>query len=241
MTRCDRYGKAFDCNRLRIVAISHHPPALDFGHFGPVATAKKYGILLAMVMKLSTSQIQKQILAPAMQQSIEVLMLPYMELSQTVNQTLQDNPLLEIDEEALRKDMTRLSLKYGRYGYKRITALLRTEGWQDQPGGVRDETRPGDPAPARLHRRFRVIVARDFSPGVRAGDVTKQNRSDRDVGAMRPPASDRAGVVIAFDPDPLPARLKPRKPEALFLGHRLRRGEVVEAVAEADDPPRTRR
>lgn len=25
--------------------------------------------------------------------------------------------------------MTRLALKYGRYGYKRITALLRTEGW----------------------------------------------------------------------------------------------------------------
>lgn len=56
-----------------------------------------------MVMKLSTSQIQKQILAPAMQQSIEILMLPYMELSQAVNQTLQENPMLEVDEEALRK------------------------------------------------------------------------------------------------------------------------------------------
>ena len=30
----------------------------------------------------------------------------------------------------LRKDITRLALKYGRYGYKRITALLRMEGWQ---------------------------------------------------------------------------------------------------------------
>jgi len=29
----------------------------------------------------------------------------------------------------LRKDMTRLALQYGRYGYKRITALLKTEGW----------------------------------------------------------------------------------------------------------------
>lgn len=34
------------------------------------------------------------------------------------------------DEGLLRKDITRLALKYGRYGYKRITALLRTEGWQ---------------------------------------------------------------------------------------------------------------
>lgn len=33
------------------------------------------------------------------------------------------------DEEALREDILRLALKYGRYGYRRITALLRTEGW----------------------------------------------------------------------------------------------------------------
>ncbi len=34
------------------------------------------------------------------------------------------------DEEVLRKDILRLALRYGRYGYKRITALLKTEGWQ---------------------------------------------------------------------------------------------------------------
>ena len=33
------------------------------------------------------------------------------------------------DEEALTKDIIRLATKYGRYGYKRITALLRIEGW----------------------------------------------------------------------------------------------------------------
>ncbi|HIL28912.1 MAG TPA: transposase [Micavibrio sp.] len=33
------------------------------------------------------------------------------------------------DEEALREDILRLALKYGRYGYRRITALLRAEGW----------------------------------------------------------------------------------------------------------------
>jgi len=26
--------------------------------------------------------------------------------------------------------MTELALKYGRYGYRRITAMLRIEGWQ---------------------------------------------------------------------------------------------------------------
>jgi len=34
------------------------------------------------------------------------------------------------DEEALRKDIMRLAFKYGRYGYRRITALLHTEGWR---------------------------------------------------------------------------------------------------------------
>lgn len=33
------------------------------------------------------------------------------------------------DEEKLRRDIIRLAGTYGRYGYKRITALLRAEGW----------------------------------------------------------------------------------------------------------------
>lgn len=34
------------------------------------------------------------------------------------------------DEEHLREDIIRLASKYGRYGYRRITALLKTEGWR---------------------------------------------------------------------------------------------------------------
>ena len=34
-----------------------------------------------------------------------------------------------LEQEVLRKDIVRLASKYGRYGYRRITALLRTEGW----------------------------------------------------------------------------------------------------------------
>jgi transposase InsO family protein len=34
------------------------------------------------------------------------------------------------DEAHLRKDITHLALKYGRYGYKRITSLLHVEGWR---------------------------------------------------------------------------------------------------------------
>ena len=34
------------------------------------------------------------------------------------------------DEEALTSDILRLSSQYGRYGYRRITALLQLEGWR---------------------------------------------------------------------------------------------------------------
>ena len=33
------------------------------------------------------------------------------------------------EEEVLRGDIVRLAGKYGRYGYRRITALVRAEGW----------------------------------------------------------------------------------------------------------------
>jgi transposase InsO family protein len=34
------------------------------------------------------------------------------------------------DEERLIEQMINLAAKYGRYGYRRITALLRREGWE---------------------------------------------------------------------------------------------------------------
>lgn len=34
------------------------------------------------------------------------------------------------DEETLTRDIIRLATKYGRYGYKKVTALLRVEGWR---------------------------------------------------------------------------------------------------------------
>ena len=34
------------------------------------------------------------------------------------------------DEQRLTQDIIRLAKQYGRYGYKRITALLRAEGWR---------------------------------------------------------------------------------------------------------------
>lgn len=57
-----------------------------------------------MKTRFSTVQVQKPILAPSMQQSIEVLLLPLMELNLAIEEELQNNPLLEIDEEAAKKE-----------------------------------------------------------------------------------------------------------------------------------------
>jgi len=53
---------------------------------------------LHMKPHLTTRQIQKQILAPTMQQSIEVLLLPILELNQAIQQELEINPFLELVE-----------------------------------------------------------------------------------------------------------------------------------------------
>ncbi|OGX34565.1 MAG: RNA polymerase sigma-54 factor [Omnitrophica WOR_2 bacterium RIFCSPHIGHO2_02_FULL_52_10] len=75
-------------------------------------------------MKINTSlqQSQKQLFAPAMQQSIEMLLLPLVELNMSIDQELQNNPLLEIDEEKLKssqehqKDELAALLAYSRHG-----------------------------------------------------------------------------------------------------------------------------
>jgi transposase InsO family protein len=46
------------------------------------------------------------------------------------HRTSQRHPFrCDSDEAALRSDIVRLASKYGRYGYRRITALLKAEGW----------------------------------------------------------------------------------------------------------------
>ncbi len=37
---------------------------------------------------------------------------------------------LPADEDALTRAIVTLASKYGRYGYRRVTALLRADGWQ---------------------------------------------------------------------------------------------------------------
>lgn len=39
-------------------------------------------------------------------------------------------PLVRKDEERLRVEIVRLASRYGRYGYRRVTALLKRDGWR---------------------------------------------------------------------------------------------------------------
>jgi hypothetical protein len=44
--------------------------------------------------------------------------------------TQRRTPIKRTDENALREQITALACAYGRYGYRRITGLLRNDGWQ---------------------------------------------------------------------------------------------------------------
>ena len=61
------------------------------------------------------------------------------------------------DEAALTEAVVSLAAEYGRYGYRRITALLRTEGWRVNAKRVeRIWRREGLKVPRRQPKRSRL-------------------------------------------------------------------------------------
>ena len=63
------------------------------------------------------------------------------------------------DEDVLRDDILRLALQYGRYGYKRITSLLRAEGWTVNPKRVERIWREeGLKVPKKQKKRKRLYL-----------------------------------------------------------------------------------
>jgi putative transposase len=63
------------------------------------------------------------------------------------------------EEEVLREDIIRLAGTYGRYGYRRITALLRAEGWVVNPKRVERIWREeGLKVPAKQPKRGRLYL-----------------------------------------------------------------------------------
>ena len=63
------------------------------------------------------------------------------------------------DEDALTGAIIALATKYGRYGYRRITALLRTAGWEVGADRVqRIWRREGLKVPAKQRPRARLSL-----------------------------------------------------------------------------------
>ena len=58
---------------------------------------------MVMRQRLDQRQVQKLILAPALQQAIKLLPLTNLELIEVIDEELSENPLLELEEEAVEK------------------------------------------------------------------------------------------------------------------------------------------
>ena len=71
--------------------------------------------------------------------------------------TQRHEPSLRDDEQALTNDIVGLAIRFGRYGYRRITALLGLAGWKvNHKRVVRIWRREGLKVPARQPRRGRL-------------------------------------------------------------------------------------
>ena len=71
--------------------------------------------------------------------------------------TQRKTPVIKPDEDALTADIIRLASQYGRYGYRRITALLHAEGWHVNVKRVqRIWRREGLKVPSKQPKRGRL-------------------------------------------------------------------------------------
>ena len=67
-----------------------------------------------------------------MSQTIEILNVSERRACRVIGQsrtTQRYNKRILDDEEILRVEIMRLASQYGRYGYRRVTAMLRNQGW----------------------------------------------------------------------------------------------------------------
>ena len=65
-----------------------------------------------------------------------------------VRRTQRYTPRMADDEVLLTTSTVSLASAYGRYGYRRITALLRTDGWRREYNQVRPHSALGYKPPA---------------------------------------------------------------------------------------------
>ena len=67
------------------------------------------------------------------------------------------------DEEALREDVVKVARRFGRYGYRMVTGMLRTEGWAVNHKRVeRIWRQEGLKVPSKQPKRGRLVADRRF-------------------------------------------------------------------------------
>ena len=128
------------------------------------------------------------------------------------------------DEEALRRDVTRLALKYGRYGYKRITALLRTEGWYVNHKRVERIWREeGLKVPQRQKKRGRLYL--NDGSCIRLRPCWKNHVWSYDFVADRLSNGKRIRMLTVLDE-------YTRKCLAIRTGRKLNSDDVLDVLSE---------
>ena len=133
-------------------------------------------------------------------------------------------PLRADDEEALTAAMTALATQYGRYGYKRITALLRTAGWHVNHKRVeRLWRREGLKVPARHKKKGRLYL--NDGSCIRLRPCWKHHVWAYDFVAERLKDGTKIRTLTVIDE-------YTRECLSLRTGYRLRADDVMDVLTE---------
>jgi transposase InsO family protein len=138
--------------------------------------------------------------------------------------TQRKAPRTANDEAALTADITELARQYGRYGYRRITALLRSQGWRCNHKRVeRIWRREGLKVPARQPKRGRLWLNDGSCVRLRPERVNHVWAYDFVEDRTRDGRRFRAlNVVDEFTRECL----------AIRVGRRLKAADVIDVLAD---------
>ena len=138
--------------------------------------------------------------------------------------TQRHEPLARDDEQALTNDIVGLATRFGRYGYRRITVLLRGAGWDVNHKKVeRIWRREGLKVPARQPRRGRLWL--NDGSGVRLGPERRNHVWAYDLVHIRTRNGRPVRLLTIIDE-------YTRECLAIRAGRSIRASDVIETLAQ---------